>query len=171
MSSARFLVVILLLPLAAFAQSQQAVPYTGPPIPPVDCARLDLFAGTMLPLPLDSQKALLKPKTSINRFEQSPSRSQNFIPNDDTKEQLEDLTEWCNSLPSSGPNLRATRVLSKREVEQLMNGHTCYSIRSYLMARDSKDSDSTHLVSTSTCQPAQHYALKTTDLKPLALQP
>jgi hypothetical protein len=64
----------------------------------------------------------------------------------------------------------AKRVLHSEEVEQLMNGNTCYSIRSYLMARDSKDSDSTHLVSTSTCQPAQRYTVKTTDLRPHLLQ-
>jgi hypothetical protein len=64
----------------------------------------------------------------------------------------------------------AKRVLHSEEVEQLMNGNTCYSIRSYLMARDSKDSDSTHLVSTSTCQPAQRYTVKTTDLGPHLLQ-
>ena len=63
------------------------------------------------------------------------------------------------------------RALSRlAEVEQLMNGNTCYSIRSYLMARDSKDSDSTHLVSTSTCQPAQRYTVKTTDPQPHLLQ-
>ena len=42
---------------------------------------------------------------------------------------------------------------------------TCLKIRSYVVARDSKDSDSTHLVSYSTCQPASRYRLKTTDLR------
>ncbi len=63
------------------------------------------------------------------------------------------------------------RVLSKLAEAEKLNGNTCYSIRSYLMARDSKDSDSTHLVSTSTCQPAQQYGLKTTDSKPHLVQP
>lgn len=40
---------------------------------------------------------------------------------------------------------------------------TCYSIRSYVVARDSKKSDSTHPVSYSTCQPANRYRLKTAD--------
>jgi hypothetical protein len=41
----------------------------------------------------------------------------------------------------------------------------CYAIRSYVVARDSKDSDATHRVSESTCQPASQYAVKSTVLK------
>jgi hypothetical protein len=37
----------------------------------------------------------------------------------------------------------------------------CLKIRSYLMARDSKGSDSTHPVGYSTCQPASRYRLRT----------
>jgi hypothetical protein len=39
----------------------------------------------------------------------------------------------------------------------------CLSIRSYLVARDAPDSDSTHLVGSSTCQPASRYRLKTAE--------
>ena len=41
----------------------------------------------------------------------------------------------------------------------------CLKIRSYVVARDSKDSDSTHFVSYSTCQPASRYRLKTIELQ------
>jgi hypothetical protein len=41
----------------------------------------------------------------------------------------------------------------------------CLKIRSYVVARDSKDSDSTHPVSYSTCQPAKRYGLRTTDMR------
>lgn len=41
----------------------------------------------------------------------------------------------------------------------------CLKIRSYVMARDSRDSDSTHLVGYSTCQPASRYRLRTTQLQ------
>jgi hypothetical protein len=41
----------------------------------------------------------------------------------------------------------------------------CYAIRSYVVARDSKNSDSTHPVSYSTCQPAARYQLKTTEIR------
>jgi len=42
---------------------------------------------------------------------------------------------------------------------------TCLKIRSYVVARDSKDSDSTHPVSYSTCQPSSRYQLKTTEIR------
>jgi len=38
---------------------------------------------------------------------------------------------------------------------------SCLSIRSYVVARDEKDSDATHLVKYSTCQPTSRYRLKT----------
>jgi len=38
----------------------------------------------------------------------------------------------------------------------------CYSIRSYVVARDRKDSDSVHPVGYSTCVPAGKYRLRTT---------
>ncbi len=40
----------------------------------------------------------------------------------------------------------------------------CYKIRSYVVARDSKDSDSVHPVKYTTCQPASRYRLKTTEI-------
>ena len=40
----------------------------------------------------------------------------------------------------------------------------CYTIRSYVVARDSKDSDSVHPVGYSTCQPAGKYRLKTAEM-------
>jgi hypothetical protein len=42
---------------------------------------------------------------------------------------------------------------------------TCYAIRSYVVARDSKTSDATHPVGYSTCQPASRYRVRTTDLR------
>ena len=42
---------------------------------------------------------------------------------------------------------------------------TCLKIRSYVVARDNKDSDSTHPVSYSTCQPSSRYGLKTTEMR------
>ncbi len=41
----------------------------------------------------------------------------------------------------------------------------CLRIRSYVVARDSRDSDATHPVSYSTCQPAERYGLKTTEMR------
>jgi hypothetical protein len=42
----------------------------------------------------------------------------------------------------------------------------CYSIRSYVVARDDKDSDSTHPVGSSTCQPASRYRMKKALVEP-----
>jgi hypothetical protein len=39
---------------------------------------------------------------------------------------------------------------------------TCYTMRSYVVARDSKNSDSTHPTGYSTCQPASKYRVRTT---------
>jgi len=41
----------------------------------------------------------------------------------------------------------------------------CYAIRSYVVARDSKDSDSTHPAGYSTCQPSDRYQVKSADLR------
>ena len=43
----------------------------------------------------------------------------------------------------------------------LFADHYCLKIRSYLMARDGKNSDSTHQVGYSTCLPASRYRLRT----------
>jgi len=48
---------------------------------------------------------------------------------------------------------------------QLGDDTVCYKIRSYVVARDSKDSDSVHPVGYSTCQPASRYRLKKTQIQ------
>jgi hypothetical protein len=42
---------------------------------------------------------------------------------------------------------------------------TCYAIRSYVVARDSKDSDSTHPAGYSTCRPSDRYQVRTTEMR------
>lgn len=44
---------------------------------------------------------------------------------------------------------------------------TCFTMRSYVVARDSKDSDSTHPTGYSTCQPAYRYRVKSTEQRPV----
>jgi hypothetical protein len=51
------------------------------------------------------------------------------------------------------------------KMETLDSDATCYTIRTYVVARDSKDSDSTHPAGYSTCQPSAQYQLKTTVLR------
>jgi hypothetical protein len=48
-------------------------------------------------------------------------------------------------------------------VDQVLGGG-CFKMRSYVVARDSKDSDAVHLVRYSTCQPASRYQIKTADI-------
>lgn len=55
-----------------------------------------------------------------------------------------------------------TDVMISRLDTHLDGDTTCYAIRSYVVARDSKDSDSTHPAGYSTCQRASRYHLKTT---------
>ena len=44
---------------------------------------------------------------------------------------------------------------------QALAGNSCFAIRSYLMARDRKDSDSTHLAGYTTCVPSGKYQVRT----------
>ena len=44
----------------------------------------------------------------------------------------------------------------------------CFTMRTYVVARDSKHSDATHLVGYSTCQKASRYRLRTTQIQEIA---
>ena len=63
---------------------------------------------------------------------------------------------WANVDPSIFEN----SLKAQREADT-----GCFTIRSYVVARDSKDSDSTHLVSYSTCVPSDRYHVKTTEIR------
>jgi hypothetical protein len=52
-----------------------------------------------------------------------------------------------------------------RQWDELNEDSICYAIRSYVVARDSKDSDSTHPAGYSTCQPSNRYQVKTADMR------
>ena len=63
-------------------------------------------------------------------------------------------------------DLRARESLESQLDRLVEAGPTCYAIRSYVVARDSKDSDSTHPAGYSTCQPATRYGVKTIQVQP-----
>lgn len=63
-----------------------------------------------------------------------------------------------------GPEVDDGMILSGLD-GQGDGGTTCLKIRSYVVARDSKDSDSTHPVSYSTCQPSSRYRVRTTEIR------
>jgi hypothetical protein len=48
---------------------------------------------------------------------------------------------------------------------QLNADATCYSIRSYVVTRDAKDSDSTHPAGYSTCLPSDRYHVKSAEIR------
>lgn len=52
---------------------------------------------------------------------------------------------------------------------QLTEDTLCYTMRSYVVARDSKNSDSVHPTGYSTCHPASRYRLRTTKIRTLKL--
>ncbi len=54
------------------------------------------------------------------------------------------------------------RNLSSMHIEEDRD-NVCYTMRSYIVARESRDSDSTKLVGYSTCQPSSKYELRITD--------
>ena len=49
--------------------------------------------------------------------------------------------------------------------EYANNDTTCYAIRSYVVARDAKDSDSTHPTGYSTCRPSDRYHVKSAEIR------
>jgi len=62
-----------------------------------------------------------------------------------------------------GPQADAGMILSGLG-EGVDGVTTCLKIRSYVVERDSKNSDSTHPVSYSTCQPSSRYRVRTTEI-------
>jgi hypothetical protein len=70
--------------------------------------------------------------------------------------------------PSANPGEHLTfpvvpgSAMSFRSPGQRADDNTCLKIRSYQVARDTKDTDSTHFVGYSTCQPSSRYQLRTT---------
>lgn len=62
---------------------------------------------------------------------------------------------------SSDALQKALKGLADRDVLQLERDGVCYTLRTYVMARDEKDSDSTHMVRATRCLPASRLQFKT----------
>jgi hypothetical protein len=69
-----------------------------------------------------------------------------------------------NFAANDGPRLFSSDDSMIASGRRVIGDTVCLKIRSYVVARDSKDSDSVHPVSYSTCQPASRYRLRTTEL-------
>jgi Co/Zn/Cd efflux system component len=57
--------------------------------------------------------------------------------------------------------LKAMRSFAGQHVWELERDGVCYTLRTYVMARDEKDSDTTHLVRETRCLPAAKLQFKT----------
>lgn len=148
MTSVRFLAALLLCTACAFSQEQPS-----PAARPNRTAERDRSAQATTSKPWKivlSQTAGLRAGANtlqqgqINEYKIDLSRMENGRP-----------LRWGSQID---PMVVA---LDGRRGDEAI----CYTIRSYVVARDSKDSDSVHPVSYSTCQPASRYRLRTTQIQ------
>jgi hypothetical protein len=151
MPLSRFLAIALLVfPLMALGQSQQNDIVSLTPQTVTTAA-----SEPWRILPSDASK--VQSSTS-----QSPSHPSGTLT---TSQQPQSILE---DVPRTAPETNSVVLPGNNFVfspgATILDGY-CLKIRSYVVARDSKDSDSTHLVHYSTCQPASRYRLKTIELQ------
>ena len=89
----------------------------------------------------------LQPDPDFSTIDAKPSEPWRIVPNDPLKPDSKQAPF----------NLRGLLIAPDGEG---LADNTCFAIRSYVVARDEKDSDSTHPVKSSTCQPARRYHLR-----------
>jgi len=121
--------------MIAFAQSQS---------PSADAAKAEPLEATPFPDSAGGTNQAAVPKahvgTALDRMRIDPFKAQ---------------IGWL--FPREGSNDHAIAL-------DPGTGGFCYFIRSYVVARDDAHSDSTHLVRSSTCQPAGRFHVHTADL-------
>jgi hypothetical protein len=150
-----FLATLLLCSLPAFGQ----VPTISGAPSPANAVSSDATRG-------DSAKTLLEPWKVIQNRPDLTSESTNPIRVDQYRfdPSTFDFRTGHSKLQTK------TRTLVMGLDGTLDSDTTCYTMRSYVVARDSKDSDSTHMTGYSTCQPASRYRVKTTEERSVSLQ-
>jgi hypothetical protein len=108
------------------------------------------------PFPCDGRRA----------FDARLFGSSNTVPHEDAAQRLE---EAANTDKGEDSHITSLDLNSDHGIFIYPDGlgldGVCFAIRSYVMVRDRKDSDSTHLVHTSTCQPASRYHFRTAELR------
>jgi hypothetical protein len=145
MTSARFLVAILLfLSTSVFAQENQPATSHSQDNPELIADSHGPATGS-IPLridPLGSDRAAV-PQDPLARLESSLPPMFNFrmVPG-----------QKVLFFPAPGEGFIA--------YPDLLGDTVCLKIRSYVMKRDSKDSDATHLVGYSTCQPSKKFQVR-----------
>jgi hypothetical protein len=167
MTLARLLAAALLCALPALSQDQQSQSSrTSNPLKfgrsitgPINSREFFFFNPASIPAPRPSKPWMIlsnppaTPGSLRSALEQMRLGQYNFS-------QLRDDSGVYTVKPRS----RTFRITPLPD-GQLADDTTCLTMRSYVVARDSKDSDSTHLVSYSTCQPAARYRVKTTEMR------
>jgi hypothetical protein len=151
MTLARLLLAALLIcSLPAFSQDQQ-LNTSQIPSSPISSAMTSAVT---------SKNAAVAPSEPWNIFPNLPADLRS-----DSKERIRvdqfrydpDTFDFRTGRSKWEPKTRELRLGTRPDGDT-----TCYAIRSYVVARDSKDSDSTHPAGYSTCQRASRYHLKTT---------
>jgi hypothetical protein len=159
MTSARLLAVVLLLcPLLSLAQEKQQAPISDPS-----------FAGTGLARSTsrvtDSDMSKVFPGQGL---EASPASSSS-VGQPDVQHKADALaaaaTRFLAAHPFDPNSQTVTlKVSPDGRILTWDLEESCYAIRSYVVARDDKDSDSTHRVGSSTCRPASRYHVRNADV-------
>ena len=150
MTSARALGSLLLLcTLTVFAQDQPKA--SGKPEPTTSAPSVEAWKI----IPDDTAKANLEQDALVRLQTSRPPRHQNHS---DQSSPASTNSEHSVLSDLNSPRAKTSVVDS---LGRITDDATCLTIRSYVVARDSKDSDSTHLVRYSTCQPASRYQLRT----------
>jgi hypothetical protein len=170
MTLARLLAAVLLLcSLSAFAQdrpvqnSQALTPpcresWTGCPVQGNVLGSKNFF-------PLDRTTAA----TPAEPWRLIPNSPADFRPGQNALDLMR-LDEYRLDQIKGNPHVRHFKLDPLSEAlavdsNPLDADNTCLSIRSYVVARDSKDSDSTHPVGYSTCQPSKRYQVRSADIR------
>jgi hypothetical protein len=147
MPVARLLATLVLVSASAFAQ-KQSDPFTGS-TPAAESRRSEQGKPSepwrIIPnRPADSGRA----RNAIDRLRTDEFKAFQFKPDGHARIASYDA-DSVSRLPG-----------------QLEADTTCYTIRSYVVARDDEDSDSTHPVGSSTCQPTSRYRVKNAQAYP-----
>jgi hypothetical protein len=159
MTPVRLLVVALLIcSLPAIAQNNKfGVNTSGPVDTPPRHFKVDLGTSGYVSTPAEPWRII--PKRQENTASQNP-----FALTQIDKYKVSPSKANSRTL-LLGPQTDPGMVLSNRGGQADGTVTTCLKIRSYVVARDSKDSDSTHPVSYSTCQPSSRYQVRTTEMR------
>jgi hypothetical protein len=147
MTSVRLVAFALLIsPLFVFAQDQHVSAQSNP-----------------LVLPKHAEVPLQRPSESLRPVPDQPQQA-NAAQRLQNNAQLE--AEARLQLPLVDANL--DRGVFIPPYGDSWGDGICYKIRSYVVARDNKNSDSVHPVRYSTCQMGSKYHLKTTQAPPVS---